>query len=215
MQLGNLVNSLGTEHWEIIAQYLAGRSPRACRERWKLFLHPGITNGPWSHEEDNLLIQLVNNYGPKWKKISVFFKGRSECNIKNRWRCHLMQMEFEPHVQPSSTNGNSKQQDSSKITVKSSKISQKIESFDSSFLDKEDQFQIFPLADIQTPILVPNAFSSAHTDAPSPSPSQINETSSQPASAILINSDPIEDIFNFHFNPNDLSLDEQLYPWQF
>ncbi|OHS97564.1 Myb-like DNA-binding domain containing protein [Tritrichomonas foetus] len=69
-----------------------GRSARACRERWRLFLSPGLTNGPWSHAEDALLIKLFNEHGPKWKTLSTYFNGRSECNIKNRWTRHLKQM---------------------------------------------------------------------------------------------------------------------------
>jgi hypothetical protein len=40
---------------------------------------------PWSDAEDALLHEKVAEYGPKWAKISVFFKGRSDASIKNRW----------------------------------------------------------------------------------------------------------------------------------
>ena len=91
-RLTQLVQLHGQDKWETIAFFMEGRSARACRERWKLFLTPGLINGPWSHEEDKLLIQLYNEIGPKWKQISAYFNGRSECNIKNRWTRHLKQM---------------------------------------------------------------------------------------------------------------------------
>lgn len=92
LKLTRLVQLHGHENWDSIACFMEGRSSRACRERWRFFLSPGLTNGPWSHEEDAQLIQLFNEYGPKWKLISKHFNGRSECNIKNRWTRHLKQM---------------------------------------------------------------------------------------------------------------------------
>ena len=92
LKLTRLVQIHGHENWDSIASFMEGRSSRACRERWRLFLSPGLTNGPWSHEEDALLIKLFYELGPKWKQISTHFTGRSECNIKNRWTRHLKQM---------------------------------------------------------------------------------------------------------------------------
>lgn len=92
LKLIRLVQLKGQDNWDSIASYMEGRSARACRERWRFFLSPGLTNGPWSHEEDALLISLFNQLGPKWKQISTHFNGRSECNVKNRWTRHLKQM---------------------------------------------------------------------------------------------------------------------------
>ena len=92
LKLTSLVQIHGQDRWETVSQYMEGRSARACRERWRLFLSPGITNGPWSHKEDALLIKLFNEHGPKWKTLSKYFNGRSECNVKNRWTRHLKQM---------------------------------------------------------------------------------------------------------------------------
>ncbi|KAH0794438.1 Myb-like DNA-binding domain containing protein [Histomonas meleagridis] len=81
-----------------------GRNARSCRERWRSFLSPNLVNGPWSHEEDQLLEKLVKEYGQKWKRISQEFKGRSECNLKNRWMRHLRQMVQEPTETTEPTN---------------------------------------------------------------------------------------------------------------
>lgn len=90
--LRRLVEIHGDSNWEQISHFLQGRSARACRERWKLSLSPGIVNGPWSREEDALLARRVQEIGPKWKLLSREFRGRSECNIKNRWARHLRDM---------------------------------------------------------------------------------------------------------------------------
>lgn len=85
----SLVNQIGTQSWERIAVHLPNRSARQCRERWISYLSPNITNGPWSTSEDQLLLQLVQQYGTKWTEISRYFINRSDANIKNRYYSHL------------------------------------------------------------------------------------------------------------------------------
>jgi hypothetical protein len=80
-----LVENFGQKNWQLIAKALINRTPRQVRERFRNYLSPGLTNGPWSRNEDELLKNLYFEYGPKWSKISTFFKSRSDVNIKNRW----------------------------------------------------------------------------------------------------------------------------------
>ena len=87
--LTNLIKNFGSENWEFLASFLPRRNARQCKERWRMFLSPDIKNGPWSKEEDQLLIDLVTKNGPKWTKLIKYFTGRSECNIKNRWSRYL------------------------------------------------------------------------------------------------------------------------------
>jgi len=80
-----LVENFGQKNWQLIAKALTNRTPRQVRERFRNYLSPGLVNGPWSRNEDELLKKLYLEYGPKWSKISTFFKSRSDVNIKNRW----------------------------------------------------------------------------------------------------------------------------------
>lgn len=73
------------KNWNQIASLLKNRTARQVRERFKNYLSPGIKNGPWTREEDQLLRDLYQQYGSKWSKISNHFPSRSEINIKNRW----------------------------------------------------------------------------------------------------------------------------------
>ncbi|KAK8881749.1 hypothetical protein M9Y10_044385 [Tritrichomonas musculus] len=84
-QLKKLVEQFGDKDWKFIARKMPGRSTRQCRERYKNYLSPDIKNGPWTKEEDDLLKEKYNEYGPHWSSISKFFKSRSDVNIKNRW----------------------------------------------------------------------------------------------------------------------------------
>jgi hypothetical protein len=95
LRLSQLVQLYGCSKWERIAPFMNGRSARQCRERWRTVLSPGLTNGPWSHAEDELLVRLYREFGPKWSKIAKHFNGRSDCNVKNRWSRHLMNMNLD------------------------------------------------------------------------------------------------------------------------
>ena len=73
------------EKWNIIAQYVPGKTPKQCRDRWANYLRPTLHFGPWTENEDQLLVSLVNKYGTHWTKMKSQFPERSANCIKNRW----------------------------------------------------------------------------------------------------------------------------------
>ena len=85
----NILKALLTEkdkpNWKRIAQSLPGRTSRQCRERWKNYLSPKISNPPWTKEEDEQLIHSIEIYGHQWAKIAHLLGSRSDVNVKNRW----------------------------------------------------------------------------------------------------------------------------------
>lgn len=81
--LKQLAESQKNPKWSEIAHQLKGRTARQCRERYNNYLRPDLINGPWTPEEDNLLIKLYEIHGPKWALISHSFESRSPANIKN------------------------------------------------------------------------------------------------------------------------------------
>lgn len=83
--LKDLVANLGDNNWQVISSRMPGRNSRQCRERWQNYLCPEIINGPWTQEEDDLLVLKYNELGPSWKQISTFFPTRTDINIKSRW----------------------------------------------------------------------------------------------------------------------------------
>lgn len=82
--LKKLAESQNNPKWNEIALYLKGRTARQCRERYNNYLRPDLINGPWTPEEDELLIGLYEMHGPKWALISRSFESRSPVNVKNR-----------------------------------------------------------------------------------------------------------------------------------
>ncbi|EAX86547.1 Myb-like DNA-binding domain containing protein [Trichomonas vaginalis G3] len=57
--LRSIVQKFGARKWNTIAQYLPGRTARQCRDRFRNYLSPDLKNGPWSREEDIMLIEKV------------------------------------------------------------------------------------------------------------------------------------------------------------
>ena len=50
----------------------------------------GMVKGPWTAEEDETLMQLVDKYGPKkWKDIATFLPSRIAKQCRERWCHHL------------------------------------------------------------------------------------------------------------------------------
>jgi hypothetical protein len=76
-------------NWESVAQELTERTDRQCRERWLNYLSLQVRSGPWSAEEDAMLVAMLNAHGRSWSVIRRLFNGRSENDIKNRWYSHL------------------------------------------------------------------------------------------------------------------------------
>lgn len=85
--LKKLVHESGDDvNWKFIAESMGkGRTARQCRERFRNYLSPKLRNGPWTPEEEALLEEKYMMFGPKWAKMSTFFKGRSDVNLKNHW----------------------------------------------------------------------------------------------------------------------------------
>ena len=82
--LKEVVLENGACAWGKIAKNLPGRSARQCRDRWVNYLNPELTDKGWTKAEDDLLLDMYNEFGTHWKDISTFFDGRSLNSIRNR-----------------------------------------------------------------------------------------------------------------------------------
>ena len=92
-KLKALVNRYGIKAWPTIAEFMEGKNVRQCRERYYNYLQPHLVNGEWTPEDEQLLKAKIEEYGHKWAKITTFFRGRSEINVKNHWKMMSRKME--------------------------------------------------------------------------------------------------------------------------
>ncbi|XP_050440569.1 transcriptional activator Myb isoform X3 [Adelges cooleyi] len=78
------------ERWDIIAQHFNDRSDIQCQQRWHKVVNPDLVKGPWTKEEDETVLELVEKYGPKkWTLIARHLKGRIGKQCRERWHNHL------------------------------------------------------------------------------------------------------------------------------
>ena len=99
--LREAVKQYGAKNWKQIAECVPGRTDVQCLHRyvshyllvgphtlglvslvrwsssgrWQKVLNPELVKGPWTKEEDELVVKLVQQYGPKrWSLIASHLK---------------------------------------------------------------------------------------------------------------------------------------------
>ena len=78
--------------WKLMSLHFENppRSEYQCQQRWQKVLNPDLIKGPWTKEEDNIVIELVHKYGPKrWSLIAKHLRGRLGKQCRERWHNHL------------------------------------------------------------------------------------------------------------------------------
>ncbi|XP_057820478.2 uncharacterized protein LOC131033308 isoform X2 [Cryptomeria japonica] len=78
------------KHWKKIAEFFPDRTDVQCLHRWQKVLNPELVKGPWTKEEDERIIELVNRHGAKkWSAIAKHLPGRIGKQCRERWHNHL------------------------------------------------------------------------------------------------------------------------------
>ncbi|XP_028988565.1 transcriptional activator Myb-like isoform X2 [Betta splendens] len=90
-KLYRLVKQLGSNSWSSVSLHFKGRrSDVDCQRRWQEIKNPELVKGPWTQEEDERVIQLVQKYGVKhWSLIAKHLQSRNGKQCRERWHNHL------------------------------------------------------------------------------------------------------------------------------
>jgi hypothetical protein len=89
------VKKEGPTRWSQCAEFISGRNGKQCRERWFNSLNPQVKKGNWSAEEDFKLFFFYKKFGGKWAKTALYFEGRTENSLKNRFYSTLRRIASE------------------------------------------------------------------------------------------------------------------------
>jgi hypothetical protein len=78
------------KHWGLISGHLPNRTASQVASRWEKCLDPAIHKGPFTLEEDQLLVNYVAQFGAQsWPRVTTFLPNRSPKQCRERWFNHL------------------------------------------------------------------------------------------------------------------------------
>ncbi|KAG7392110.1 hypothetical protein PHYPSEUDO_002334 [Phytophthora pseudosyringae] len=87
--LKKAVAELGHRNWMAVAERVPGRDNAQCLQRWNKVLKPGLVKGPWSVEEDAMLMEMMLKGYDNWRQVSNHIPGRTAKQCRERWRNRL------------------------------------------------------------------------------------------------------------------------------
>ena len=84
---GNRSNNKITTNWQEVSK-LMNRTAKDCWQKWNSMQASRMKKGPFTAEEDAIIIQRVTEWGDKGKGLWVSLDkelGRPNYNIRQRW----------------------------------------------------------------------------------------------------------------------------------
>ncbi|XP_037535908.1 snRNA-activating protein complex subunit 4 [Nematolebias whitei] len=80
MRIGNFIP------YTQMSYFMEGRDPAQLIYRWTQVLDPSLKKGPWTKQEDRLLLQAVSRYGQRyWWKVRLEVPGRTDSSCRDRY----------------------------------------------------------------------------------------------------------------------------------
>ncbi|KAL2902451.1 Transcription factor MYB3R-5 [Bienertia sinuspersici] len=74
----------------LTAEDFPGRTDVQCLHRWQKVIDPELVKGPWTKEEDDCIIEMVQKNGcGHWSVIAKQLPGRIGKQCRERWHNHL------------------------------------------------------------------------------------------------------------------------------
>eukprot|EP00924_Labyrinthula_sp_SR-Ha-C_P011389 snap_masked-scaffold_36-processed-gene-2.56-mRNA-1 protein AED:1.00 eAED:1.00 QI:0/0/0/0/1/1/2/0/146 len=80
--------------WVKVSRIVSSRDASQCRQRWVSFLSPNVKKTPWTGKEDDAILKLFMELGPKWSQFSQHEQllGRTDFSIRTRFRALLKEI---------------------------------------------------------------------------------------------------------------------------
>ncbi|CAA7401787.1 unnamed protein product [Spirodela intermedia] len=88
--LTDYVRRHGEGNWNAVQRNSGlSRCGKSCRLRWANHLRPNLRKGPFSPEEERLILELHAKLGNKWARMAAQLPGRTDNEIKNYWNTRI------------------------------------------------------------------------------------------------------------------------------
>ena len=85
----NLLRKLIVQYgkqWSVLATHIPNRSATQIAARWDKCINPNLQKGPFSAEEDQLIIEFVEKHGiHAWPKVTSVLPKRTAKQCRERW----------------------------------------------------------------------------------------------------------------------------------
>ncbi|KAM6920655.1 uncharacterized protein PEZ65_012577 [Lycodopsis pacificus] len=90
-KLHKLMKEFGSNNWSSVSLHFKGqRTELQCQRRWQHIKNPELVKGPWTKEEDERVLKLVQTFGVKrWSLIAKQMLTRNGKQCRERWHNHL------------------------------------------------------------------------------------------------------------------------------
>ncbi|GFY61942.1 transcription factor MYB3R-4 [Trichonephila inaurata madagascariensis] len=75
--------------WNIVCNYLENRNVERAMLRYETVLSREINRGPWTKEEDAMIMACVKRFGNNWRKAKQLLVGRINSKIRARYEYFL------------------------------------------------------------------------------------------------------------------------------
>ena len=82
-----MVQQYGVDNWGEVAKFFPERSDIQLQNRWYKVLDPKIVKGPWTKEEDDQVLKLMEQFAnrpKKWADIANELEGRTAKQCRER-----------------------------------------------------------------------------------------------------------------------------------
>jgi hypothetical protein len=82
------IHLYGLDAWAMVATFVGnGRTKSQCCQRWTRGLDPRLSRAAWTQEEDNLLLELVAQFGEaSWTRVASKLGNRCDVQCRYRYR---------------------------------------------------------------------------------------------------------------------------------
>jgi hypothetical protein len=88
--LTKLVGNASSVSWSAIAPYFPNKTAPQLAGRWDKVINPRLVKGSWTHEEDQVIQNFVQEHGEKeWARLATLLHGRTGKQCRERYMNHL------------------------------------------------------------------------------------------------------------------------------